>query len=83
MSLDQGAVSTYDCYFNELGELVCEIGETLYGKNAGPDESIGASIDMFEGELVLGAPEAGIDEGAVYTTEDLYLLDPLFRDGFE
>ena len=83
-SVDQGAVSTYECYFNDLGEIVCEIDETLFGKNATADEAIGTSIDGFDGELVLGAPDAGAaDEGAVYTTEDLFLIDGIFRDGFE
>ncbi len=83
-STDQGAVSTYECYVNELGLVICEHDETLYGKNATSDEAIGSSIDMEDGEIVLGAPDAGAtDEGAVYVSEDLFPFDGLFRDGYE
>lgn len=83
-STDQGAVSSYDCYYNAFGLIECGYTETLYGNGAGAAEGIGSSVDANGGEIILGAPRAGSqDEGAVYVTEDLFPIDGLFRNGFE
>ena len=84
ISVDQGAVSTFDCYIAPSGLVVCPHDETLFGKNASNDEGIGSALDIENGELAIGAPDAGpADEGAIYVTEDLFAVDGLFRDGFE
>ncbi|HVF34916.1 MAG TPA: hypothetical protein VND91_06300 [Candidatus Saccharimonadia bacterium] len=84
VSTDQGAVSTFDCYVAPSGLVVCPHDETLFGKNASHDEGIGSALDIENGELAIGAPDAGpADEGAIYVTEDLFAVDGLFRDGFE
>ena len=84
ISPDQGAVSAYECYFDENGNIDCAFDETLYGTGGGDGDAIGTSVDATNGEIALGAPEAGAaDEGAVFVAEDLFPIDGLFRNGFE